>query len=525
MTPLAAPDRKPFQVKLSSEVEASTTPPMMGTSVSATAALGLSPRNSADSRTARGGREPTGARVGLAGARPGARACRPGQAEGGAAATNRCPRPACHAASDPRRPPPVGPACCPSQIVLFPPAPPENIGSSALIVCVKETATEPRLMLVSALPSVCTAASGEMDTACRGSTGRRCERDPGRSRALHRRRRRRRRRRQAPSAPKPRSLTRDAGATPGRPHVLHKVALGALVQAQQPHGASDDRANGKLERGDGERVGEDLEHLLVVAAGEGGRGGREGGAKEGGWPAPTARAAPQVCAAAQAVGSAWRAAAQVDRGRTPCMREPASPHRCRLQGLSGWRNPQPARASSRSAGGSSSSARARPRLPSHVELDVEEVPEAKQQAQRQRARHAAALLLGRLRGRRHDCSRAEGRAAAGTSAAAGGGGRRRGQRAGALAGALASMGSWAPPAHLLAAGAPPERRSGAGCCGRAALRAHAAASHCYQGSCPGAPAAAAGRAEASAPPPPERIAPCRPATAARRPGRAPWCRC
>lgn len=45
------------------------------------------------------------------------------------------------------------------------------MGSSALMVWVKETATEPRLMLVSVLPSVCTAASGEMDTACRNGAG------------------------------------------------------------------------------------------------------------------------------------------------------------------------------------------------------------------------------------------------------------------------------------------------------------------------------------------------------------------
>ncbi len=45
--------------------------------------------------------------------------------------------------------------------------PPENMGSSALMVWVKDTATEPKLMLVSVLPSVCTAARGEMDTACR----------------------------------------------------------------------------------------------------------------------------------------------------------------------------------------------------------------------------------------------------------------------------------------------------------------------------------------------------------------------
>lgn len=45
------------------------------------------------------------------------------------------------------------------------------MGSSALMVWVKETATEPRLMLVSVLPSVCTAARGEMDIACRTVAG------------------------------------------------------------------------------------------------------------------------------------------------------------------------------------------------------------------------------------------------------------------------------------------------------------------------------------------------------------------
>lgn len=61
-------------------------------------------------------------------------------------------------------------------------------------------------------------------------------------------------------------------------HVLHEVALRLLVQAQQPHDAAPEGADGKLERGDGEGVGEGLEHLLVVAASEGGRGG---GGKEG----------------------------------------------------------------------------------------------------------------------------------------------------------------------------------------------------------------------------------------------------
>lgn len=48
------PDRKPFQVKDSSEVDASTTPPMMGTRAATTGSVGFSPRNSADSSTARG---------------------------------------------------------------------------------------------------------------------------------------------------------------------------------------------------------------------------------------------------------------------------------------------------------------------------------------------------------------------------------------------------------------------------------------------------------------------------------------
>lgn len=49
---LGSPDRKPFHVKDSSAVEASTTPPMMGSRVSTTGRLGLSPRNSADRSTA-----------------------------------------------------------------------------------------------------------------------------------------------------------------------------------------------------------------------------------------------------------------------------------------------------------------------------------------------------------------------------------------------------------------------------------------------------------------------------------------
>ena len=37
------------------------------------------------------------------------------------------------------------------------------------MVCVKETATAPRLTLVSRLPSVCTAASGNTAKTCRQS--------------------------------------------------------------------------------------------------------------------------------------------------------------------------------------------------------------------------------------------------------------------------------------------------------------------------------------------------------------------
>ena len=37
------------------------------------------------------------------------------------------------------------------------------------MVCVKDTATWPRLTLVSRLPSVCTAASGSTDTICKAT--------------------------------------------------------------------------------------------------------------------------------------------------------------------------------------------------------------------------------------------------------------------------------------------------------------------------------------------------------------------
>ena len=43
---------------------------------------------------------------------------------------------------------------------------PEKKGSVALMVCVNDTATAPRLMLVSALPRVCTTASGDMFLIC-----------------------------------------------------------------------------------------------------------------------------------------------------------------------------------------------------------------------------------------------------------------------------------------------------------------------------------------------------------------------
>ena len=39
-------------------------------------------------------------------------------------------------------------------------------GSPTLMVCVNETATLPRLTLVSRLPSMCTAARGRMDLIC-----------------------------------------------------------------------------------------------------------------------------------------------------------------------------------------------------------------------------------------------------------------------------------------------------------------------------------------------------------------------
>lgn len=46
----------------------------------------------------------------------------------------------------------------------------EKKGSRALMVCVNETATFPRLMLVKALPKVCTMARGRMAMSCRGTT-------------------------------------------------------------------------------------------------------------------------------------------------------------------------------------------------------------------------------------------------------------------------------------------------------------------------------------------------------------------
>lgn len=156
----ASPDRKPFQVKDSSEVEASTTPPMMGTSVRATGRLGLSPRNMADRSTAGGWEKEemvSQCATATLGSSPGSMDNRSASAllarwqssppnintsdtqQGHEAAVNACKR-----------------------------SSPENMGSSALMVWVKDTATDPRLMLVSRLPSVCTAASGETDVACGG---------------------------------------------------------------------------------------------------------------------------------------------------------------------------------------------------------------------------------------------------------------------------------------------------------------------------------------------------------------------
>lgn len=157
------------------------------------------------------------------------------------------------------------------------------MGSSALMVWVKDTATAPRLMLVRELPSVCTTASGEMALACGGggwragqgrvmvggagrAAGRaRCHRcgDATEGAALH--------------------AARCTAGSPERPattapaHVVHKAALWPLVQAQQPHGAGQARPNQELERGDSQGVRERLEHLLVEAAGQRGGRGRQVG--------------------------------------------------------------------------------------------------------------------------------------------------------------------------------------------------------------------------------------------------------
>lgn len=64
---------------------------------------------------------------------------------------------------------------------------------------------------------------------------------------------------------------------------------------------------------------------------------------------------------------------------------------------------------------------------SHVELDVEQVPGAKQQGQRERAPHAAALLLRLRCCCCHDCGRQGRRAAAAVGPSGGGGGGDRGQ--------------------------------------------------------------------------------------------------
>lgn len=195
----APPDRKPFQVKDSSEVEASTTPPMMGTSAATTGSVGFSPRNSADSSTARrggqggpagtgqpsvpspkagaAGRPGTGAGAGGCGAPrwlapPGNEPTPPSAAALGTAswrvltrglARPRLQRPVwAERAAEPGLPSAGG--LCQQRGAA--PAP-ENIGSSALMVWVKDTATAPREMLVSMLPSVCTTASGDSVLACR----------------------------------------------------------------------------------------------------------------------------------------------------------------------------------------------------------------------------------------------------------------------------------------------------------------------------------------------------------------------
>jgi hypothetical protein len=46
----------------------------------------------------------------------------------------------------------------------------EKKGSIALIVCVKDTATFPRLILVKRFPKVCTTASGNIAASCKQTT-------------------------------------------------------------------------------------------------------------------------------------------------------------------------------------------------------------------------------------------------------------------------------------------------------------------------------------------------------------------
>ena len=64
-------------------------------------------------------------------------------------------------------------------------------------------------------------------------------------------------------------------------HRIHKVALGLLVQAHQPHGGGQHSAHQELESCDGEGEGEHAQHLLVVAAGGGNRAGRHAGGRAG----------------------------------------------------------------------------------------------------------------------------------------------------------------------------------------------------------------------------------------------------
>ena len=77
------------------------------------------------------------------------------------------------------------------------------------------------------------------------------------------------------------------GSHPTRPtHRLRQVTLGALVQAGEPHGARDGAAHQELQRGERERVGEDAQHLLVVAAVSEWQdmgSGEDGGGGEGMW--------------------------------------------------------------------------------------------------------------------------------------------------------------------------------------------------------------------------------------------------